>query len=59
MNPDQTISLQTVNGWAVLPSSLRHSDQSPRFHLHLCASLPVSMEVLTMNVACMGGAMFR
>ena len=39
MNPDQTISLQTVNGWAILPSSLRHSDQSPRFHLHFLASL--------------------
>jgi FkbM family methyltransferase len=39
MNPDQTISLQTVNGWAILPSSLRHSDQSPRFHLHFLANL--------------------
>jgi FkbM family methyltransferase len=39
MNPDQTISLQTVNGWAILPSSLKHSDQSPRFHLHFLASL--------------------
>ena len=39
MNPDQTISLQTVNGWAILPSSLKHPDQSPRFHLHFLASL--------------------
>ena len=39
MNPDQTISLQTVNGWASLPSSLKRSDQSPRFHLHFLASL--------------------
>jgi FkbM family methyltransferase len=39
MNPDQTISLQTVNGWAILPSSLKHSDQSPRFHLHFLADL--------------------
>jgi FkbM family methyltransferase len=38
MNPDQTISLQTVNGWAILPSSLKHPDQSPRFHLHFLAS---------------------
>jgi len=39
MGPDQTISLQTVNGWAILPSSLKHSDRSPRFHLHFLASL--------------------
>jgi FkbM family methyltransferase len=39
MNPDQTISLQTVNGWAILPSSLKRSDRSPRFHLHFLASL--------------------
>ena len=39
MNSDQTISLQTVNGWAILPSSLKHPDQSPRFHLHFLASL--------------------
>ena len=39
MNPDQTISLQTVNGWAILPSSLKRADQSPRFHLHFLASL--------------------
>jgi FkbM family methyltransferase len=34
MDPGHTISLQTVNGWAILPSSLKHPDQSPRFHLH-------------------------
>jgi FkbM family methyltransferase len=39
MNPDQTISLKTVNGWAILPSSLKHPDRSPRFHLHFLASL--------------------
>ena len=39
MNPDQTISLQTVNGWAILPSSLKRSDRSPRFHVHFLASL--------------------
>jgi FkbM family methyltransferase len=39
MNPGQTISLQTANGWAVLPSSLKHPDQSPRFHLHFLAGL--------------------
>jgi FkbM family methyltransferase len=35
----QTISLQTHNGWAALPSSLKRPDQSPRFHLHFLASL--------------------
>jgi FkbM family methyltransferase len=39
MNSDRTISLQTVNGWAILPSSLRRPDRSPRFHLHFLASL--------------------
>jgi hypothetical protein len=39
MNAGQTISLQTTNGWAVLPSSLKHPDQSPRFHLHFPAGL--------------------
>jgi FkbM family methyltransferase len=36
MNPG---SLQTVNGWAILPSSLKHPDRSPRFHLHFLANL--------------------
>src|SRR5271155_5513978 len=39
MNPDETISLKTVNGWAILPSSLKRPDRSPRFHLHFLASL--------------------
>jgi FkbM family methyltransferase len=39
MDPGDTISLQTVNGWAMLPSSLKHADQSPRFLLHFLASL--------------------
>ncbi len=39
MNPEQTISLQTVNGWAALPSRLKRPDHSPRFHLHFLASL--------------------
>jgi FkbM family methyltransferase len=39
MTLDHTISLQTVNGWAMLPSLLKHADQSPRFHLHFLASL--------------------
>jgi FkbM family methyltransferase len=39
MNSDRTISLQTVNGWAILPSSLKHADRSPRFHLHFLANL--------------------
>ena len=39
MNPGETISLRTVNGWAILPSSLKQADQSPRFHLHFLASL--------------------
>jgi FkbM family methyltransferase len=39
MNPDHTISLKTVNGWAILPSSLKHPDRSPRFHLHFLANL--------------------
>jgi FkbM family methyltransferase len=39
MSLNQTISLQTVNGWAILPSSLKHPDRSPRFHLHFLASL--------------------
>ena len=53
MNPDQTISLQTVNGWAILPSSLKRSDRSPRFHLHFLASLAgdVGAEHLIINEA--------
>src|SRR6476646_7879852 len=39
MNPGESISLQTVNGWAMLPSSLKRADQSPRFHLHFLAGL--------------------
>jgi FkbM family methyltransferase len=39
MNPGQTISLQTVNGWAILPSSLKRPDRSPRFELHFLANL--------------------
>jgi FkbM family methyltransferase len=39
MNADQTISLQTVNGWAILPSSLKRPDRSPRFALHFLANL--------------------
>jgi FkbM family methyltransferase len=39
MNPDQTISLKTVDGWAILPSSLKRPDRSPRFDLHFLASL--------------------
>jgi FkbM family methyltransferase len=39
MNPGETISLQTVNGWAMLPSSLKRADQSPRFQLHFLAGL--------------------
>lgn len=39
MNFDQTISLQTVNGWAMLPSSLKRPDRSPRFHVYFLAAL--------------------
>jgi hypothetical protein len=28
MNSGQTISLQTANGWAILPSSLKRPDRS-------------------------------
>ncbi len=36
---DRRIKLETVDGWAVLPSSLKRADQSPRFHLHFFPSL--------------------
>jgi len=29
----KTVGLEVVNGWAILPSSLRHQDSSPRFRL--------------------------
>lgn len=38
MQPDKTINLETVDGWAILPSSLKRPDQSPRFHLHFIPS---------------------
>jgi FkbM family methyltransferase len=31
MSPD--INLKTINGWAILPSSLKQGDESPRFNL--------------------------
>jgi FkbM family methyltransferase len=36
-NSERTINLQTDNGWAILPSSLKHPNRSPRFHLHFLA----------------------
>jgi FkbM family methyltransferase len=45
MNPDETISLKTVNGWAILPSSLKYPDRSPRFHLDFLASLATDVGV--------------
>jgi FkbM family methyltransferase len=36
-NSERTINLQTENGWAILPSSLKHPNRSPRFHLHFLA----------------------
>lgn len=33
MNTPATISLQTQNGWTILPSSLKRPDGSPRFNL--------------------------
>ena len=33
MASDSHLSLQTQNGWAILPSSLKKPDQSPRFNL--------------------------
>lgn len=34
MCSDKTIDLKTVNGWAILPSSLKHPDGTPRFNLN-------------------------
>jgi FkbM family methyltransferase len=39
MNAGANISLQTVNGWAILPSSLKRADGTPRFNLNFPASL--------------------
>jgi FkbM family methyltransferase len=33
MNSEININLQTVNGWAILPSSLKRPDGTPRFNL--------------------------
>jgi FkbM family methyltransferase len=33
MNSEPNLSLKTANGWAILPSSLKRPDQSPRFNL--------------------------
>jgi FkbM family methyltransferase len=38
MNFDTNRRLQTANGWAMLPSSLKHPDGTPRFTLHFPAS---------------------
>jgi FkbM family methyltransferase len=34
MSPEATVSLQTVNGWTILPSSLKRPDATPRFNLN-------------------------
>jgi hypothetical protein len=39
MNLDQTISVQTVNGCAVLPSALRHADQPPALTCNVSPAL--------------------
>jgi FkbM family methyltransferase len=39
MSSETTLSLKTVNGWAILPSSLKRPDQSPRFNLSFPAYL--------------------
>jgi FkbM family methyltransferase len=38
MQPAKSIHLQTADGWAMLPSSLKRPDRSPRFHLHFAAN---------------------
>jgi FkbM family methyltransferase len=35
---NKTINLETVDGWAILPSSLKRPDRSPRFHLYFAAN---------------------
>jgi len=39
MNAAIKVSLQSANGWAVLPSSLKRPDGTPRFNLNFPASL--------------------
>ncbi len=39
MSVEDTVTLQTVNGWAIVPSSLRRPDATPRFHLNFPADL--------------------
>lgn len=34
MNPDRNINLKTADGWAILPSSLKRPDGTPRFNLN-------------------------
>jgi hypothetical protein len=38
-NSERTINLQTENGWAILPSSLKHPNRSPRFYQYFLADL--------------------
>ena len=37
MTAKTEIALETVNGWAVLPSSLKRADKTPRFKLNFPA----------------------
>ncbi len=39
MNAEMSIALKTENGWAILPSSLKRSDHTPRFNLTFPAYL--------------------
>jgi FkbM family methyltransferase len=38
MQPAKSIHLETADGWAILPSSLKRPDRSPRFRLHFAAN---------------------